>query len=288
MIFAKIMKDKNRATRLFKKFLHKYRLVLMSKDSYEEKMSTNISRFNVVGVFFVLFLFCFGISVLLITKTGLGSLIKNEDQIAQEELIAVNNKADSLIEVLSSQKKYLNNIKTIINGGKLINTETVDTIGVSKNISFKKSFEDSLLRIAVESETSSSIITKTAETDRPVVFYKPVDGVITDFFDSKQKHFGVDLVAKENARVSSVLNGTVVLSSWTYETGHVIGIQHDNGYFSLYKHNSVILRSVGDFVSAGEHIAIVGDSGNLSSGPHLHFELWQHGMPVNPVNYILF
>ena len=222
------------------------------------------------------------------SSQDLGSLIKNKNQIAQEELIEVNNKADSLIEVLSSQKKYLNNIKTIINGGKLINTETIDTIGVSKNISFKKSFEDSLLRIAVESETSSSIIIKTAEADRLVVFYKPVDGVITDFFDSKQKHFGIDLVAKENARVSSVLNGTVVLSSWTYETCHVIGIQHDNGYFSLYKHNSVILRSVGDFVSAGEHIAIVGDSGNLSSGPHLHFELWQHGMPVNPVNYILF
>ena len=281
------MKDKKRATRLFKKFLHKYRLVLMSKDSYEEKCQQTLADLMLL-VFFVLFLFCFGISVLLITKTGLGSLIKNEDQIAQEELIAVNNKADSLIEALSSQKKYLNNIKTIINGGKLINTETIDTIGVSKNISFKKSLEDSLLRVAVESETSSSIITKTAETDRPVVFYKPVDGVITDFFDSKQKHFGIDLVAKENARVSSVLNGTVVLSSWTYETGHVIGIQHDNGYFSLYKHNSVILRSVGDFVSAGEHIAIVGDSGNLSSGPHLHFELWQHGMPVNPVNYILF
>ena len=288
MIFAKIMKDKNRATRLFKKFLHKYRLVLMSKDSYEEKMSTNISRFNVVGVFFVLFLFCFGISVLLITKTDLGSLIKNKNQIAQEELIEVNNKADSLIEVLSSQKKYLNNIKTIINGGKLINIETIDTTVVSKNLSFKKSFEDSLLRIAVESENTSSIITKKPEADRLVVFYRPVDGVITDFFDSKQKHFGIDLVAKENARVSSVLNGTVVLSSWTYETGHVIGVQHDNGYFSLYKHNSVILRSVGDFVSAGEHIAIVGDSGNLSSGPHLHFELWQHGMPVNPVNYILF
>ena len=288
MIFAKIMKDKNRARRLFKKFLHKYRLVLMSKDSYEEKMSTNISRFNVIGVFFVLFLFCFGISVLLITKTDLGSLIKNKNQIAQEELIEVNNKADSLIEVLSSQKKYLNNIKTIINGGKLINTETIDTTVVSKNLSFKKSFEDSLLRIAVESENTSSIITKNTEADRLVVFYRPVDGVITGFFDSKQKHFGIDLVAKENARVSSVLNGTVVLSSWTYETGHVIGVQHDNGYFSLYKHNSVILRSVGDFVSAGEHIAIVGDSGNLSSGPHLHFELWQHGMPVNPVNYILF
>ena len=231
MIFAKIMKDKNRARRLFKKFLHKYRLVLMSKDSYEEKMSTNISRFNVVGVFFVLFLFCFGISVLLITKTDLGSLIKNKNQIAQEELIEVNNKADSLIEVLSSQKKYLNNIKTIINGGKLINIETIDTTVVSKNLSFKKSFEDSLLRIAVESENTSSIITKKPEADRLVVFYRPVDGVITDFFDSKQKHFGVDLVAKENARVSSVLSGTVVLSSWTYETGHVIGIQHDNGYF---------------------------------------------------------
>lgn len=288
MIFAKIMKDKNRARRLYEKFLHKYRLVLMSKDSYEEKMSTNISRFNVVGIFFVVFLFCFGISVVLITKTDLGYLVKNENQIGQDELIAVNNKADSLIGALSSQKKYLNNIKTIINGGRLINTETVDTTSVSKDISFKKSLEDSLLRIAVESENTSSIVIKNPEADRLVVFYKPVDGVITDFFDSKQKHFGVDLVAKENARVSSVLSGTVVLSSWTYETGHVIGIQHDNGYFSLYKHNSVILRSVGDFVSAGEHIAIVGDSGNLSSGPHLHFELWQHGMPINPVNYILF
>ena len=260
----------------------------MSKDSYEEKISANISRLNVVGIFFVVFLFCFGLSVVLITKTDLSSLIKNKDQIAQDELIAVNNKADSLIGVLSSQEKFLNNIKTIINGGKIVNIETPDTISVNKDISFKRSLEDSLLRIAVESENTNSGVIKNPEEDRLVVFYKPVDGVITDFFDSKQKHFGVDLVAKENARISSVLNGTVVLSSWTYETGHVVGVQHDNGYFSLYKHNSVILRSVGDFVSAGEHIAIVGDSGNLSSGPHLHFELWQHGIPVNPVNYILF
>ena len=188
MIFAKIMKDKNKARRLYKKLLHKYRLVLMSKDSYEEKISANISRLNVVGIFFVVFLFCFGLSVVLITKTDLSSLIKNKDQIAQDELIAVNNKADSLIGVLSSQEKFLNNIKTIINGGKIVNIETPDTISVNKDISFKRSLEDSLLRIAVESENTNSGVIKNPEEDRLVVFYKPVDGVITDFFDSKQKH----------------------------------------------------------------------------------------------------
>ena len=101
-------------------------------------------------------------------------------------------------------------------------------------------------------------------------------------FNQKQKHFGVDLVAKERARISSVLDGTVVLCKWGPETGHVIGIQHQNGYFSLYKHNSVILKSVGDFVSVGEHVAVIGNSGELSSGPHLHFELWHEGIPVNP------
>ena len=112
--------------------------------------------------------------------------------------------------------------------------------------------------------------------------------MITDGFNTKTKHFGVDLVAKEKTRISATLEGVVVIRNWTSETGHVIGIQHKNGYFSLYKHNSVLLKSVGDFVTIGDHIAIIGNSGELSSGPHLHFELWHDGIPVNPENYITF
>ena len=121
-----------------------------------------------------------------------------------------------------------------------------------------------------------------------MIFYTPISGIITDKFDSKTKHFGIDLVAKEKTRISSVLEGTVVISNWTSETGYVIGIQHKNNYFSLYKHNSVLLKSVGDFVNASDHIAIIGNSGELSSGPHLHFELWHKGTPVNPEDYISF
>ena len=99
---------------------------------------------------------------------------------------------------------------------------------------------------------------------------------------------GIDLVAKEKSRISSVLDGTVIVSHWTSETGYVIAIQHKNDYISLYKHNSLLLKEVGDYVNAGDHIAVIGNSGELSSGPHLHFELWHKGTPVNPENYISF
>jgi murein DD-endopeptidase MepM/ murein hydrolase activator NlpD len=98
----------------------------------------------------------------------------------------------------------------------------------------------------------------------------------------------VDLVAKDKSRISSVLDGTVIISHWTSETGYVIAIQHKNDYVSLYKHNSSLLKEVGDFVNAGDHIAVIGNSGELSSGPHLHFELWHKGTPVNPEDYISF
>jgi murein DD-endopeptidase MepM/ murein hydrolase activator NlpD len=120
------------------------------------------------------------------------------------------------------------------------------------------------------------------------MFFSPISGMITDRFNAKNKHLGIDLVAREKTRISSVLGGTIVISQWTSETGYVIGVQHKNDYLSLYKHNSVLLKTVGDFVNAGDPISIIGNSGELSSGPHLHFELWHQGIPVNPEDYILF
>ena len=140
----------------------------------------------------------------------------------------------------------------------------------------------------MESENLGSITSTYKGNNNLIVFFAPLMGIITDGFDRKTKHFGLDVVAKEKSRISSVLDGTVVISTWSSETGYVIGVQHQNGYLSLYKHNSIILKSIGDFVSAGEHVAIIGNSGDLSSGPHLHFELWHEGIPVNPENYIVF
>jgi murein DD-endopeptidase MepM/ murein hydrolase activator NlpD len=119
-------------------------------------------------------------------------------------------------------------------------------------------------------------------------FYLPADGIVTSKFDFSKEHFGVDIVAKHNAAVKATLDGTVIFSGWTMETGYVIAIQHKENITSFYKHNSVLLKKVGEMVKAGQPIAIIGESGELTTGAHLHFELWHRGAPVNPEDYIIF
>jgi murein DD-endopeptidase MepM/ murein hydrolase activator NlpD len=121
-----------------------------------------------------------------------------------------------------------------------------------------------------------------------IFFFPPLRGIVTSTFDMKLDHFGVDVVAQANAAVKACLAGTVTLSSWTTDAGHVLQVQHPNDLISIYKHNSVLLKKVGDKVKAGEAIAIVGDSGELTSGPHLHFELWLDGTPVDPQAFMVF
>lgn len=290
MIFANIMQDNESLNSFLKKVLHKYRFVIMTDDSFEEKLSVKLSRLNVFSFLVFIIFICFFLMAILITYTPLKEFIpgKSTSQV-KKELIALTIKSDSLKKTLQNRGVYLENITNIISGQKLITPQMSDTFRKKESdIFFEKSKDDSLLRIAVEREDRSSIVVQKNNRNDLIVFYSPIDGVITDKFDRKAKHFGVDLVAKEKTRISSVLEGTVIISNWTSETGYVIGIQHKNNYFSLYKHNSVLLKSVGDFVNASDHIAIIGNSGELSSGPHLHFELWHKGNPVNPENYISF
>ena len=185
---------------------------------------------------------------------------------------------------------YLENINNIISGNELITpTESNNSVFEKENeIIFEKSKADSLLRLSVEVEDKGSIYVKSVSDNNYLIFFTPLSGLISDVYNSKTKHFGVDLVAKDKSRISSVLDGTVIISHWTSETGYVIAIQHKNDYVSLYKHNSSLLKEVGDFVNAGDHIAVIGNSGELSSGPHLHFELWHKGTPANPEDYISF
>lgn len=121
-----------------------------------------------------------------------------------------------------------------------------------------------------------------------VLFFSPLKGMVSSKYNPVEQHFGVDITAPANEPVKAALNGTVLFSGWTSETGYVIGIQHDNNLVSMYKHNSALLKKTGTLVQAGEVIAIVGNSGELSSGPHLHFELWHNGNPVNPQEYMVF
>ena len=290
MIFANIMQDKKSLNKFWKKALRKYRFLIMTDDSFEEKLSVRLSRLNIFAFGGFVVFFCFFSAILLITTTPLTEYVPGKaTSEVQQELMALTIKSDSLLNVFQAQQIYLKNLRNIINGDKLVNPKiTTLTENPETEISFEKSIEDSLLRVAVESEDKGSIQSNNNKKNEILMFFAPIKGVITDGFNTKTKHFGIDLVAKEKTRILTVLEGTVIISHWTYETGYVIGIQHKNDYLSLYKHNSVLLKSVGDFVNIGDPIAIIGNSGELSSGPHLHFELWRQGIAINPEEYILF
>jgi lipoprotein NlpD len=121
-----------------------------------------------------------------------------------------------------------------------------------------------------------------------VFFYKPVNGIISSHYDANFKHYGVDLVASPKESVLATLDGTVIYVGFDPNYGNIIQVQHKNGFLSIYKHNEMLLKEVGDHVIAGEAIALVGNTGKLSTGPHLHFELWYKGAPVNPEDYLVF
>jgi len=264
----------------------------MTDSSFEEKMVIKLSRLNVLSFLVAIGIVGFFCTLLLIAYTPLNEYVPGKSsKEVQKRLIWLSLKSDSLKKVIDNNDVYLQNINNIISGKKIIALQEYDSLNITNEnmkISFEKSIEDSLLRVAVEREDKSSIyIKKNIEKDH-LLFFPPLTGVFSDEFNSATKHFGVDLVAKEKTRISSVLDGTVIVSHWTAETGYVIVVQHKNDYLSQYKHNSMLLKKVGDFVLAGEHIAIIGNSGELSSGPHLHFELWHKGIPVNPKDYISF
>lgn len=288
------MKEKNNNP-FFSKLKHKYRLILMNDSSLEEQISFRFSALDVITVLTIGCVLLFVFFLLLVGYTPLNEFVPGKASSSlHKELIAITLKTDSLEKKLLVNELYLKNITAIVNGEDPINISTENTLVLSASeteLSFKKSKEDSLLRLAVEAEDKISI----SPTDKKdnldmesMLFFSPIKGVVTNGFDRKKNHFGTDIVAKQDEPIKCVFDGVVVISHWTSETGNVIGVQHANGMFSLYKHNSILFKRAGEYVKSGEVIAIIGNSGELSSGPHLHFELWHKGTPVNPENYISF
>lgn len=276
-------------------YKRKFRLIIMNDQTLEERISIRFSALEILSIVFCSGLFLFITFILLVGYTPMNQLVPGKaSRSVHKDLISLVLKADSLEKMLLENELYLNNITAIVNGEdpknmKVIKSAT-DSI-VDLDISFKKSIEDSLLRIAVESEDRISINTEVNKERlglENILFFSPIKGVVTNSFNIKENHFGVDIVAKKGESIKCVYDGVVVISNWTTETGYVIGVQHANGVFSIYKHNSILFKEVGEYVSSGEVIAIIGNSGEFSSGPHLHFELWYKGISVNPENYISF
>ncbi|MCQ2228998.1 MAG: peptidoglycan DD-metalloendopeptidase family protein [Bacteroidales bacterium] len=279
------------------KLRQKLRLAIIVDKSFEELFSI---RFTLVRLFFVFAAFSImliaGVTVL-IAFTGLREYIPGYPT-GEERHMIMNNlqRVDSLALEVKLRDAVLRDMRNAISGElplEAFKQDSLRTEAIKKHriLTTEISEADSLFRMQVEAEDMFNVDDKTASTDtrlEMMFFFPPMKGIISNKFGDKEEHFGVDILAAEGTRVSSILDGTVVFSEWTVETGYVIEVQHDNQIVSLYKHNGKLLKKAGQRVTAGEAIAIVGNSGELTTGTHLHFELWYSGVPLNPENYISF
>jgi len=290
---AKVEKGKT----LVQKLKHKYRLAVFNEQTYEEVFGMRLSRLNVfvtIGITSILLII---FVIYLIAFTGLREYIPGYPSGHERRLIIQNSqRVDSLIMEIERRDKFFRDIRAIMSGelpegATAENQDSIDAYNNSR-ISFKKSEEDSIFREQVEREEKFNLSvfeTNNAKLELEHRFlFTPLKGVVVNKFGESEGHYGVDIVAEEGARVSSVLDGTVIFTGWTIETGYVIQIQHSHDLISLYKHNERLLKSMGDKVQAGEAIAHVGNSVELTTGPHLHFELWYNGVAIDAEQYMSF
>ena len=273
----------------------KFRLVILNENTFEEQFSIRLSALNIftwVAGIVILLIILITVSIVF---TSLKELIPGySDPLVKQQAINNTFVIDSLEEKLRTNKQYIENIKAIINGD--ISAEDLDVKTDSSvqygDIKLTRSKEDSLLRAQIEKEEEYNLTyaVENEKTDNigDILFFVPLKGLISSTFNASEEHYGIDIIAPKNEVIKSTLDGTVVLATWTEETGHILQIQHANNLISIYKHNSVLFKKVGDRVKAGDAIAVIGDSGELTSGPHLHFELWYNGKPIDPEKHMIF
>lgn len=284
---------KNKPKKL-QRLKHKYRLVILNEDTFEEKMSLRLSQLNVFVVVGLSSLLLILMVILLIAFTPLKEFIPGYANVnVRKQGVENFLKSDSIALALAQNNLYIENIKHIIQGQiiELDNESVVDSTISYEGIVNEPVEEDSVLRNMIETEEKYNLFNNAGSTPGNIgsfIFLQPLKGTVTNRFNAKEKHFGIDIVAPKNEAIKATLDGTVIFAEWTVETGYVIQLQHADNIVSIYKHNSVLHKKVGDYVKAGEVIAIVGNTGELSSGPHLHFELWYNGIPINPEDYMMF
>ncbi len=296
----------------FQRLRHKFRLVVINDDTLQEHFSFKLSQLNLYLLLSTLLVVSTLLIFALIVFTPIKYYIPGYgDDSVRRQVLELSTVTDSLDQIITRQNDYIGNIQKILsyNGDTLamqqadslatlvetvadsaiyLSTLPSDTVDINRLSSAEQN-----LRNEIEQSDYYNLFGEGDEhlyfkglTD--VYLFPPITGHISDGFNANKEHFGIDIVAPENEAIKVIADGTVILSSWTVETGHVIAIQHDNNLLSFYKHNSVLLKKVGDFVRAGDAIAIIGSSGEHSTGPHLHFELWYKQAPVNPLEYINF
>lgn len=279
-----------------KSWRDKYRFAVTNDTTFEEIWRIRLTQYNAFLLITFLVLFIIGATTCLIAFTNLREFIPGYPDVTMRRNILLSAlRLDSLENEIELRDKYFANLSAVISGEKPTGIFPVmDTTRNYKSISFGRSPEDSALRAEVEKESRYSlnlgpVLPEAVTSLAGLHFFPPVRGIVSGKFDPRLKHYGTDIVTKPKSPVNAMLGGTVIFTGWTMETGFVIQIQHSNNIVSVYKHNASLMKETGDLIRTGEAIAIVGDSGEMyTSGPHLHFEIWYKGKPLDPEKHIIF
>lgn len=285
--------EKENKKKFLQRLRHRYRLVVMNDDTFEENFSLRLTPLGLVILLGSVTIVMVIIVTSLIAFTPLREYIPGYADVGmRRELINLTLRSDSLEQSLIEQNMFNENIANVLKGN--IKADTSKTRPETKEYAKLKLYasqKESALKQSIESQDKYSLAYG-AESNKNGIsnffFFTPIKGVVSEQFKSKEQHYGVDIVGPENEPIKATLDGTVILATWSSETGYTITVQHSNNLISVYKHNSVLLKKVGDYVKAGEPIAIIGNSGEQTTGPHLHFELWYNGSAIDPQGYMVF
>ena len=279
--------------RIAKKLLHKYRLVILNEDTFEERLSFKLTRLNVFVLTMLSAIFLIAGTTLLIAFTPLREYIPGYSSTAlKKQAVKLSYQTDSLQKIIEVNERYYTSIKKVLQGEMSpVDFNRDSIIEAAKNDitqrDLQPSKEDSLLREKVDKEDKFNLF-ESATSVSNFVLFPPVIGTITEPYNADEKHYAIDIAVAKDTPIKSTADGTVIFAEWTAGTGYVIIIEHSYGLISVYKHNASLTKNQGDLVKAGEVIATAGNTGDLTTGPHLHFELWSDGYPINPNNFIEF
>lgn len=274
---------------------NRYLLIVRNEEDFSEKRTIIFNYGRLILLLAFIFILSMTLSVL-----SVNTVLKQwfdpryAEMEANRQVLNLTLMLDSLQKEVQVKNNYIQNVKYILEGQnldslssskKVLSTSTLGDINLSPALSpldsqFRAEYESSDLGLV------SLNFNRSEDELREIVFFTPLEGIVTNNFDPKEDHFGIDIVSQENEPIKALADGIVILASWTLDGGYVLVIQHSGNLISIYKHNSELLKSVGNFVESGEIVSIIGNTGELTSGPHLHFELWFKEQAVNPEDYV--
>ncbi|WP_027126250.1 M23 family metallopeptidase [Gelidibacter mesophilus] len=287
------MTSRKKEKKFTKKLLHKYRLVVLNEDTFEERFAIKLTRLNVFVIISLSTILLVAGTIFLIAFTPLREFIPGYSSAKlKKQATQLSFKTDSLQQVIEFNDKYFASIRRVLTGDVKTVEFNKDSILSAANeetahLTLKPTKQDSILREKVDKEDKYNLFESAISTSNFVLF-PPVNGTISEGYNVKDKHYAVDIIVAKNTPVKATADGTVIFAEWTVETGYVVIMEHSYELISVYKHNASLTKEQGDVVKAGEVIAMTGNTGEYTTGPHLHFELWSKGYPINPTNFIDF